>query len=113
MEYERLSLSEQLNTHADFSKHILEQESTRFDTARDNIKSTHRSSTHRSTHRSSIIPVSQREEFKEFVQTYDHVPKCGVPMCTLDNCTHRTHPIDGYDENDDIVDVNPTFETHV
>jgi len=97
MDFERLALTEQLNMQADFAKHIHDQESTRFNTARDNNKSTYRSSTHRSnTHRSQLNQLStNREEFKEFVQKYDHEPKCGVPMCVKDKCNHRTHPLDG------------------
>jgi hypothetical protein len=28
----------------------------------------------------------------------------------LNKCTHRNHPVDGWDENDDIVDVKEEFE---
>lgn len=31
-------------------------------------------------------------------------------MCMLQDCNHRNHPIDAWDENDDIVDVKEDFE---
>eukprot|EP00801_Mesodinium_rubrum_P001415 Mrub_01415.p1 GENE.Mrub_01415~~Mrub_01415.p1 ORF type:complete len:713 (+),score=111.66 Mrub_01415:85-2139(+) len=103
MEFARLSQMEELNIKADFSAHMLDQDSTRYNTYRD--KPSYR------THRSNATQMNtNREEYQEFVAKYEHTNKCGVPMCMLQDCNHRNHPIDAWDENDDIVDVKEDFE---